>query len=89
MDLEPEIGRPRRTPMEIIDAIYNALPATGYDTVEKISKKSDVDWRTCQKWLQLMLYIQNKQRGDYLQTIIFSGNKGYGRKRRGRGEKAA
>jgi len=63
------------------------LPVEKYHTVEAISNLSNVDWRTCQKWLDIMEHIQTKQDGknSWLIVVTLGENRGYARKRR-RGE---
>lgn len=85
MDRKPHF---RRTPAELIDAIYNALTVGDYQTVEAISHKAGVDWRTTQKWLETMMHVLHKQnrKNSWLVSVTLGENKGYARKLR-RGEK--
>jgi len=78
----------RRTSAELIDAIYNALTVGDFQTVEAISHKAGVDWRTTRKWLETMMHVLTKQgkRNSWLVCVTLGENKGYARKLR-RGEK--
>ena len=71
----------KRTPIEIIDAIYDALPVGAFQTVEVISHKAGVDQRTTQKWLDIMEHILKMQRREnWLITAKLGENRGYAKK---------
>lgn len=59
-------SRYRRTAEEIIDVIYDALPVNNFDPISHIAAKANLDWKTAQKYLNLILHIQGKQGGDWL-----------------------
>jgi len=78
------MSKPRRSRREIVQAIYDALPVKTFATVDEISKKSGVDWKTCQAYLddlEFELGIQGA-RYSWLDTVILGANRGYRRKRK-------
>ena len=66
-------GGLRRTATEIIDLIYDALPVETYYPISKIAEVSGVDWRTTKRYLELVLHIQSKQKGNYWLKSIKPG----------------
>uniref|UniRef100_A0A6M3MEQ3 Uncharacterized protein n=1 Tax=viral metagenome TaxID=1070528 RepID=A0A6M3MEQ3_9ZZZZ len=78
------MSKSRRSRREIVQAIYDALPVQTFATVEEISKKSEVDWKTCQAYLEDLdfeLGIQGAK-FSWLEKVTLGANKGYRRKRR-------
>lgn len=78
------MSKQRRTRREIVQAIYDALPVRTFATVDEISKKADVDWKTCQGHLDDLEFELGLQGAKYswLDTVILGANKGYRRKRK-------
>lgn len=78
------MSKTRRTRREIVQAIYNALPVNTFATVDDISKKSGVDWKTCQAYLDDLVFELGIQGAKYswLDTVTLGANKGYRRKRK-------
>jgi predicted transcriptional regulator len=78
------MSKSKRTRREIVQAIYDALPVRTFSTVDEISKKADVDWKTCQAYLNDLEFELGLQgaKHSWLDTVILGSNKGYRRKRR-------
>ena len=78
------MSKQRRTRREIVQAIYDALPVRTFATVDDISKKSGVDWKTCQSYLEDLEFELGLQGAKYswLDTITLGANRGYRRKRK-------
>jgi len=76
------LARNRRTPEEIIDAIYDALSDQEFRTVAEISANGSVDWKTCDRYIKLILYIQNKhfRWPSWLETEDIGKTTGYKKK---------
>ena len=72
----------RRSSIEIIDLIYEALPVESHDPIAHIAERAGLDWSTTKRHLDLMLHIQEKQKGNWLDVRDFGDKKGYARKRR-------
>jgi len=62
-------GGLRRSATEIIDLIYDVLPVETFYPISKIAEDAGVDWRTTKRYLEMMLHIQSKQKGDWLKSI--------------------
>lgn len=78
------MSKSRRTRKEIVQAIYDALPVITFATVDEISKKSDVDWKTCQAYLDDLEFELGLQgaRYSWLEVVVLGSNRGYRRKRK-------
>jgi len=74
----------RRTSTEIIDLIYNALPVESKINIAELSRQAGLDWSTTKRHLELILHIQEKQKGDWLIEEVIQGQPqpAYGRKRK-------
>jgi len=59
----------RREQADIIQKIYDALPAKKFDTVNNIAKKAGVDRETCLRNLEIMDLVLGLQPGRYLEII--------------------
>jgi len=82
------MSKPRRNRKEIVQAIYDVMPAKKYATVDELAKKADVDWKTCQAYLEDLEFELglNGERYSWLETVTLGSFKGYRRKpRRGTG----
>lgn len=78
------MSKSRRSRREIVQLIYDALPVQSFATVDEISKKADVDWKTCQAYLddlEFELGLQGPKYG-WLEIVILGANRGYRRRRR-------
>jgi len=62
-------GGLRRSATEIIDLIYDALPVETYHPISKIAEDTGIDWRTTKRYLELILHVQSKQKGDWIKSI--------------------
>lgn len=74
----------RRTRREIVQMIFDSLPVLTFATIDEISKKSGVDWGTCQRYLddlEFELGLLGTKYG-WLETVILGVSKGYRRKRK-------
>ena len=69
VEADMQKGGLRRGATEIIDLIYGVLPVETYYPISKIAEDSGVDWRTTKRYLELMLHMQSKQKGDWLKSI--------------------
>jgi len=56
----------RKTTIEIVDAIYDALKTKAIDPVQTIAARSGLDWKTVDRYLELIAHIEGKQLGDWL-----------------------
>jgi len=72
----------RRSAHEIIDAIYGALPVQDFDPIAHIAEKADLDWKTTKRYLELILHIQQKQKGDWLLEMDVGENTAYARRKK-------
>ena len=74
----------RRSRSEIVPLIYDSLPVVNFATAQELSKKSGVDWRTCQTHLNDLDFELGLQGAKYswLEVVTLGANKGYRRKRR-------
>ena len=71
----------RRTQAEIITAIYNALPAKRFDTVNKVAEKAGVDRETCLRNLEIIDLVFSLQTGRWLEMVAVGESiKAYRRK---------
>lgn len=59
----------RRTQIEIIDAVYDALPVNSYAPVSEIAKKSGTTWATTKQYLDLIMHIQKKKKDPWLRVM--------------------
>uniref|UniRef100_A0A6M3M1U0 Uncharacterized protein n=1 Tax=viral metagenome TaxID=1070528 RepID=A0A6M3M1U0_9ZZZZ len=50
----------RRSPKEIIDAIYNALFERRCSSIPHIAEYAGLDYRTAKRYLELITHIQSK-----------------------------
>ncbi len=78
------MSKSRRTRKEIVQAIYDALPVQSFATIEEISKRSNVDWKTCQAYLEDLEFELGRQgpKHSWLEIVTLGSNTGYRRKRR-------
>ena len=73
--------RKRRTRLEIVKMIFDALPVQTFATIEEISKKSGVDWGTCKRYLGVLEFELgiNGPKYGWLETVTVGANRGYRR----------
>jgi len=73
----------RRSSIEIIDLIYDALPVESKTTVASLAEKAGLDWTTTKRYLDLVKHIQEKQKGGWLIVEKVDGQRlpVYGRER--------
>ena len=78
------MSKSRRNRREIVQLIYDALPVQSFATVDEISKKADVDWKTCQAYLDDLEFELGLQGPKYswLEIVTLGANRGYRRRRR-------
>ena len=53
-------ARNRRGAEEIIDTIFSSLSDVTFRNIAEISKKADLDWKTTDRYVKLVLHIQSK-----------------------------
>jgi len=71
----------RKTAIEIVDAIYDALRTRDHvDPVMTIANRAGLDWKTVDRYLDLIGHIEGKQSGDWLIKIKSGGGFRYHRK---------
>jgi len=75
-----ESKRDRRSAEEIVDRIFDALPANKHATIKDVARDAIVDWKTAKRYLALIWHIQEKQKGDWLQFMMVGDQPAYSRK---------
>jgi len=69
-------SRKRRSPLEIIDSLYDALAPRRYDPVKTVAARAELDGKTAARYLALIAHVEEKQKGDWLIRKP-SGKKGF------------
>ena len=55
-------GKTRKSSMELVEAIVEALPVQSFTTVEELSRRTGSSWETVWRWLQLIIRVQELPR---------------------------
>jgi len=55
-------GKPRKSYEDIVDAIMEALPVRNDTTIEAIARATGSSWETVDRWIRLIVYIQDLPR---------------------------